>query len=573
MSWKLKKKAQALVAGEEGVVSKDWGGRVSVALVYPNTYAVGMSNLGFQTIYEHLNALPDAVCERVFFPDPEDSDEYARTGTEPFSLESLRPLRDFDVVGFSVTYEGDYINVLRLLRMAGIPARAADRGPGDPLVLMGGVCAFSNPEPLAPFMDAIAVGEGEELVGEIIAAYGSCRADGSEVSSREGLRQRVIDRLKPLQGIYVPAAYDVRYAADGTIDAVVPREEGVPALVVKRRLGDVNRFETRSILKTPKAEYGHMALLEVGKGCGRGCRFCLEGQVYRPVRHRSLESLRESVAQIAKESKRVGLVGACVSDYPWIGDLMKMLEEYGVEVSISSLRADSLTEDLVASLQRGGHRTLTMAPEAGTERLRRVIRKVITDEQLYAACDLLRKYGIPNLKCYFMIGQPTETMEDVEAIPDLARRMLERLRVPGPDGHPFGKLTLSVSSFVPKPWTPFQWAPFDEPRDLETKLEAIKAGARRLQVRVVHENPREAGLQALLARGDRRVGDFLEIAARLDGDWRRALREWGADPSFYTRRSRPEGEIMPWDHFDVGVKKAGLLREWQRAGLGEAVPA
>jgi len=568
MSWKLKRKAQALIAGEEGVARKDWGGRVSIALVYPNTYAVGMSNLGFQTIYEHLNALPDAVCERVFFPDPEDSDEYARTGTEPFALESLRPLRDFDVIGFSVTYEGDYINVLRLLRMAGMAVRAADRGPGEPLVLMGGVCAFSNPEPMTPFMDAIAVGEGEELVAEIVEAYKASRDDGGE-----GLKQRVIDRLKTLGGIYVPAAYDVDYTKDGTIGAVTPRESSVPALVVKRRLRDVNRFETRSSLKTPKAEYGHMALLEVGKGCGRGCRFCLEGQVYRPVRHRSLESLRESVAQIAKESKRVGLVGACVSDYPWIGDLMKMLEEYGVEVSISSLRADSLTEDLVAALNRGGHRTLTMAPEAGTERLRRVIRKVITDEQLYAACDLLRKYGIPNLKFYFMIGQPTETMEDVEAIPDLARRMLERLRVPGPDGHPFGKLTLSVSSFVPKPWTPFQWAPFDEPRDLEAKLEAIKSGARRLQVRVVHENPREAGLQALLARGDRRVADFLEIAARLDGDWRQALREWGGDPSFYTRRERSPDEIMPWDHFDVGVKKAGLLREWQRAGLGEAALA
>jgi radical SAM family uncharacterized protein len=568
VSWKLKKKAQSLVAGEEGVVRKDWGGRVSVALVYPNTYAVGMSNLGFQTVYERLNALPDAVCERAFFPDPEDADEFSRTGTEPFSLESLRPLREFDVVGFSVTYEGDYINVLRLLRMAGIPGRAADRGPGDPLVLMGGVCAFSNPEPMAPFMDAIAVGEGEELVGEIVAAYAACRASG-----QAGLRPAVIERLKSLQGIYVPAAYEVIYTSDGTIEAVTPREPDVPALVVKRRLRDVNLFETRSILKTPKAEYGHMALLEVGKGCGRGCRFCLEGQVYRPVRHRSLEALRESVAQIAKESKRVGLVGACVSDYPWIGELMKMLEEYGVEVSISSLRADSLTEDLVASLQRGGHRTLTMAPEAGTERLRRVVRKVITDEQIYAACDLLRKYGIPNLKCYFMIGQPTETMEDVEAIPDLARRMLERLRVPGPDGHPFGKLTLSVSSFVPKPWTPFQWAPFDEPRDLEAKLEVIKGGARRIQVRVVHENPREAGLQALLARGDRRVADFLEIAARMDGDWRRAMREWSGDPDFYTRRERASSEIMPWDHFDVGVKKAGLLREWQRAGLGEPVTA
>jgi radical SAM superfamily enzyme YgiQ (UPF0313 family) len=568
MSWKLKKKAQSLVAGEEGVVRKDWGGRVSVALVYPNTYAVGMSNLGFQTVYERLNALPDAVCERVFFPDPEDVAEFSRTGSAPFSLESLRPLRDFDVVGFSVTYEGDYINVLRLLRMAGIPVRAGDRRPDDPLVLMGGVCAFSNPEPMAPFMDAVAVGEAEELVGEIVAAYAGCRAEG-----REGFRSRVIERLKALPGLYVPSAYEVAYASDGTIEVVAPIESGIPAVVTKRRLREVDRFETRSLLKTPKAEYGHMALLEVGKGCGRGCRFCLEGQVYRPVRHRSLAALRDSVASIAKESRRVGLVGACVSDYPWIGELMKLLEEYGVEVSISSLRADSLTEDLVASLQRGGHRTLTMAPEAGTERLRRVVRKVITDEQIYAACDLLRKYGIPNLKCYFMIGQPTETMEDVEAIPDLARRMLGRLRVPGPDGHPFGKLTLSVSSFVPKPWTPFQWAPFDEPRDLEAKLEVIKSGARRLQVRVVHENPREAGLQALLARGDRRVADFLEIAAGLDGDWRRALRDWSGDPGFYTRRERAADETMPWDHFDVGVKKAGLLREWQRAGLGEAVTA
>ena len=564
MSWPLKKKARALVEGEDGVVRKDWGGRVSVALVYPNTYAVGMSNLGFQTIYEHLNTLPYAVCERVFFPDPEDVDEYARTGTAPFSLESQRPLTDFDLVGFSITYEGDYINVARLLRMAGLPLRAADRRPTDPVVLMGGVCAFSNPEPMAPFMDAIVVGEGEEAVTELIDAYRVAQeGDG------ESRRHRVLEGWKPLAGLYVPDAYGVAYAADGRIDSVIPGDASVPAVVVKRRLKDVNRFETRSILKTPKAEYGHMELLEVGKGCGRGCRFCLEGQVYRPVRHRSLDSLRASVAEIAKNGgKRVGLVGACVSDYPWIGDLMKILDEYGVEVSISSLRADSLTEDLVASLQRGGHRTLTMAPEAGTERLREVTRKVISDEQLFAACDLLRRYGIPNLKCYFMIGLPTETLEDVAAIPDLAERMLERLRVPGPDGHPFGKLTLSVSSFVPKPWTPFQWAAFDDVRSLEEKLEIIKRGARRLSVRVVHENPREAGLQALLARGDRRLADFIEMAADLDGDWRRALRGWDGDPAFYTRL-RDVSETFPWDHLDVGVRKTGLLREWQRAGLGE----
>ena len=567
MSWKLKKKAQELTASEEGVVRKEWGGRVSIALVYPNTYAVGMSNLGFQTIYDHLNALPNVVCERVFFPDAEDLDEHARTGTPPLSLESHRPLTNFDLVGFSLTYEGDYINSVRLLRMAGIPPRAADRGPGDPVVMMGGVCAFSNPEPVAPFMDFVVVGEGEEVVREIVAAW-------TETAPADpGRRRRFVERVKGLAGIYVPDAYRVGYGADGLIAEVAPRAGDVPAVVIKRRLKDVDRFETRSALKTPRAEYGHMELLEVGKGCGRGCRFCLEGQVYRPVRHRSLPSLRESVAKIAQQSKRVGLVGACVSDYPWIGDLMRLLEEYGVEVSISSLRADSLTEDLVASLARGGHRTLTMAPEAGTERLRRVVRKAITDEQLYEACHLLRRHGIPNLKCYFMIGLPTETREDVEAIPDLAARLLERLRALGPDGHSFGKLTLSVSSFVPKPWTPFQWVPFDDPRALEDKLDLIKRAARRLDtIRVVHENPREAALQALLARGDRRVADFVELAAGLDGDWRRALREWDGDAAFYTRRSREMGEILPWDHFDVGVKKPGLRREWERA-LEPVAPA
>jgi radical SAM superfamily enzyme YgiQ (UPF0313 family) len=561
MSWTLKRKAQALLETEEGASLKDRGGRLAVALVYPNTYAVGMSNLGFQTIYAHLNALPDVVCERVFFPDPEDLDEQLRTGAAPFSLESLRPLGAFDLIGFSVTYEGDYLNVVRLLQMAGIPPRAADRGPGHPVILMGGVCAFSNPEPLAPFMDLIAVGEGEELVAELVSAHRAAHVDGAE-----GGRARFLAAARGIAGIYAPEAYDVRYAADGTVATVTPRDLSAPAVVVKRRLRDVNRWETISTIKSPRAEYGHMQLLEVGKGCGRGCRFCLEGQVYRPVRHRSLEALRESVAEIAKESKRVGLVGACVSDYPWIGELMKLLEEHGVEVSISSLRADSLSEDLVASLARGGHRTLTMAPEAGTERLRRVVRKVITDAQLEAACDLVRRYGIPNLKCYFMIGLPTETAEDVAAIPELAARLLERLQVLAPDGRPFGKLTLSISSFVPKPWTPFQWAPFAEPRDLEDKLHIIKAGARRLStIRVLHENPREAGLQALLARGDRRVADFVELAAAHRGDWRRALREWPGDAAFYTRRARALDEVLPWDHLDVGVKKAGLVKEWERA--------
>ena len=559
MSWSVKKKFQNLLAAEEGTIQKDWGGKVAIALVYPNTYTVGMSNLGFQTIYWHLNQLPDVVCERVFLPDPEDLTEIARSGTAPFSLESLRPLTDFHIVGFSVTFEGDYINALRLLALAGIPVRAADRGPKHPVVLMGGVCAFSNPEPIAPFMDLVAVGEGEELIHDLVAAYRSA-----------GDRAAFLDAVTAVDGVYVPGHYDVAYEVDGTIVAVTPRGAARP-IVTKRRLRDVDRFETISLVKTPNAEYGHMALLEVGKGCGRGCRFCLEGQVYRPVRHRSVDALRETVQKIAADgATRVGLVGACVSDYPWIGQLLDVVQDAGMEVSISSIRADSLSDSLAGALARGGHRTLTIAPEAGTDRLRRVIRKAISDEQIMEACDLVRRRGIPNLKTYFMIGQPTETPGDVEAIPDLAARMLERLRVLDAAGHPFGRLTLSISSFVPKPWTPFQWARFDGAESLARKLDVIKRGVRRFpNVRVLHENPREAALQALLARGDRRVADFLEIAARLDGDWRRALREWDGDPAFYTTRPRRVDERLPWDHFDVGVKKAGLLREWDRAHADE----
>jgi radical SAM superfamily enzyme YgiQ (UPF0313 family) len=564
MSWSLKEKSERLLAEETGTIRKDWGGRVSFALVYPNTYAVGMSNLGFQTIYRHLNALPDVVCERVFMPDPEDLPEYRRTGAGPFSLESKRPLGEFDLVGFSITYEGDYIHTLRLLRMAGIPLRPEARRPEDPIVLMGGVCAFANPEPVAPFMDFVVVGEGEEIVGEIIAAYRDAFGDAPLAGRR---REELLDRLAPLPGIYLPRRYAIDYRDDGTIAEVRP-EGSAPAVVTKRRLRKVDEFRTISLLRTPNAEYGHLALLEVGKGCGRGCRFCLEGQIYRPVRHRSLDTLRETVREIKKDSNRVGLVGACVSDYPWIGGLMQVLEEEGLEVSISSIRADSLTDGLVASLRRGGHRTLTVAPEAGTERLRHVIRKDITDAQLYEACDLVRAHGLPNLKCYFMIGLPTETEQDVEAIPALAARLLERLRVPSGRGEPFGRLTLSISSFVPKPWTPFQWVGFEPVSRLEAKLRVIKAGVRRFpNVRVLHENPREAYLQALLARGDRRVADFLEGAARLEGDWRTALREWNGDPAFYTVRERRLDETLPWDHLDVGVRKAGLLREHQRAGL------
>ena len=296
-----------------------------------------------------------------------------RAQLSPFSLESLRPLTDFHMIGFSVTYEGDYVNVLRLLDLAGIPLRATERRPHDPLVLMGGVCAFSNPEPIAPFMDFVVVGEAEELVGELIAAY------------RAGYRDRDgVPRLRStaLTASTCPSGTSIAYG-ERRGHRRRGRATGAPAIVTKRRLRSVDAFRTIAAVKTSHAEYGHMALLEVGKGCGRGCRFCLEGQVYRPVRHRSRRCpARDGRAAGAGGEKRVGLVGACVSDYPWIGELLKIVEANGMELSISSLRADSLTEELASALARGGHRTLTIAPEAGTERLRRVIRKAISDEQI-----------------------------------------------------------------------------------------------------------------------------------------------------------------------------------------------
>src|SRR2546430_5532195 len=345
MSWRFKKKLQRLLADEQGAVRKDWGGKIAVALVYPNTYTVGMSNLGFQTIYRHLNALPDVVCERLFLPDPEDIDELGRTESVPISLESFRPLTDFHMVGFSVTYEGDYVNTLRLLALAGIPLRADDRRPHDPLVLMGGVCAFSNPQPMAPFMDAIAVGEGEELVTELIAAYRTGADD----------RERFLDALAAIEGVYVPSRYVVVYAPDGGVGEVRPLG-AAPAIVTKRRLRNVNAFETVAAVKTSHAEYGHMALLEVGKGCGRGCRFCLEGQVYRPVRHRSVDALRETVERMAAGGeRRIGLVGACVSGYPWLAGVRDDGEGNGTARSSSSPPADSLTEGLAAAPARGRH--------------------------------------------------------------------------------------------------------------------------------------------------------------------------------------------------------------------------
>lgn len=532
-----------------------------MALVFPNSYYVGMSNLGFQTIYGALNRRPEIVCERAFLPDPEDLPVHERSGAPVLSLESQRPLREFDCVAFSTTYENDYLHMLQILALSKIPVRARDRADGDPLVSMGGVCAWSNPEPLAAFMDWFFLGEGEESGPEVFGLWREVReAERDPIAAREAFF-RALGRI---EGVYVPHLYEVRYQGDGTVADVVARD-GAPLPVRKRRLARLDDHDTISVIRTEDTEFGSMGLLEVGKGCGRGCRFCMEGEISRPVRHRHLPAILRAADAALARGRRIGLVGACVSDYPWIDELIAGLRAKGADISLSSVRADSLSPGLVRGLLDSGTQTLTIAPEAGTERLRTVIHKSLNDARLFEAVDLIATLGVPRVKLYFMIGQPTETAEDIEGIIRVAKTVRHRILKARRDPSSLAELTVGVSSFVPKPWTAFQWCAMADVKSLEGKIRQLTRELRKVGIHVTHDVPKWAHLQGILARGDRHVGELLLLALDHKGDWRRAFREWPRNPDFYACRERPLGERFPWDHFEVGTKRGRLEIEYQRA--------
>ena len=564
MSWQFKEKARKRLDQETGTIRKEWGGRLSVALVFPNTYYVGMSNLGFQTVYRALNERSEIVCERAFLPDPDDLAEHERLRVPVLSLESQRPLGEFDCVAFSTAYENDYLNLLRILQLSGIPLRARDRGPGMPWVSMGGVCAWSNPEPLAGFLDWVFLGEGEESGPEVFNLW---RQVAQRASDAAAARQEFLRALCGVEGVYVPGFYDVKYAADGTLAEVIPHE-GAPLPVRKRFLARLDEQETISAVRASETEFGTMGLLEVGRGCGRGCRFCLEGEIYRPVRHRHLAALLAAAEHLAPGGKRIGLVGACLSDYPWMDELLAGLRARGLDVGLSSLRADRLTPGLFAALVDGGVRTITLAPETGTDRLRRVVNKGITDSELLAAADRLARVGLAGVKLYFMIGLPTESGEDVEAIVSLTKAVRHRLLTGRRQPEAAIELTVGVSSFVPKPWTAFQWCAMAEPRTLGETIKHLKQDFRKAGIRFTHDVPKWAYLQAVLARGDRQVGDLLALALERGGDWRRAFREWPRSGDFYACRERRLTEHFPWEHLDVGVKRSRLEAEYGQAFAG-----
>ena len=552
MSWKIIEKYRRILSSERGATPKNWGGKLPVCLVYPNRYRIAMSNLGFQAVYALLNAEPDILCERAFLPDPEDLKEYAKSRTQLLSLESQKPLGDFAVIAFSVSFESDYLNIPHIFTLAGIPPFASERDATRPLVLAGGAALFLNPEPVAELLDLVCVGEAETLLPPLVALL---REEGQE-------RNVLLERAAALPGIYVPAFYEVSYA--GPRVEKIHNLPGAPARVTRVWSGELDRHVTASEIFTPDTEFSDMYLIELSRGCPRGCRFCAAGFIYRPYRQRSLAKVKAEVTTALAEHKKLGLVGAAVSDYHGIGELCRYILEQGGKLSVSSLRIDGLDDDLITALKASGHKTVALAPEGGSQRLRDLIKKGIDAEQILSACDRLIKNDILNLKLYFIIGLPTETVTDLEEmvslIMEVRSRVVEAARAKGR----LGEVTLSVNPFVPKPFTPFQWCGMEDVKSLEGKIKFLQQAVGRLSnLRLISESPRDAYLQALLSRGDRRLAALLVRAAEL-GNWRKGAKEIGLATDRFVYRDIPLDETLPWDVIDSGDRDL-LVREYRKA--------
>jgi len=544
---------------ESGVVSPSWGGRLSVALVYPNTYYQGMSNLGLQTVYRMLNSRDDTLCERFFLPDPDDLEEHRRTGFPLVSIETQRPLEDFDLVAFSISFENDYLNLPVLFELGRLPLWREQRTERHPLVLCGGVCAFLNPEPLAEIMDLFAVGEAEMLVPQLLDTLATA---GSEP------RAAVLTRLAAVPGLYLPSGYDVSYTSSGALSAMRPLP-GFPERVARQWQRNLDAGQSSTCVITPDTEFGSMHLVEVSRGCPRACRFCAAGFIYRPFRERSVAHLREELLSQAK-GQRFGLVAAAVSDYTDLVELGRIVLAREGQVSVSSVRIDAVTAAQVKILADSGHKTLALAPEAGSQRMRDVVNKGIDAEQIVAAARLLAEGGIPNLKLYFMIGLPTETEADILAIVSLTRSIREAWEEIGRSRGHLGTIHLSVNPFVPKPWTPLQWAPMEARSTLEKKYRLLQKMLRPLaNVTLSFESLRHAEVQALLARGDRRTGRVLPLLAA-GKSLKAACREAGLDLEFSLHRERDRDELFPWEIIAQGVNRQHLRSEYEQALMATA---
>jgi radical SAM superfamily enzyme YgiQ (UPF0313 family) len=558
--WQQRERARDLLSREVGYVRKPHGGKLRVALAFPNTYFVGMSNLGLQTVYKLFNAEEGIVCERVFLPPKSEVAAQLASGGPLLTLESQTPVNQFDVFAFSVSFEWDYTNVLTMLRLAGVPARSAARTHHDPLVLIGGAVTFVNPEPLAPFADVIAAGEGEALIPALLEAFNAA-------SDRDDL----LRRLAAARGFYVPSFYDVEYLADGRLAAMRPRAgTGAPAIVRKAALRTTEAVDPpATTIFTPETELGSRLLIEVVRGCANLCRFCWAGYNYLPVRAFPTERILQIAKQARAHSSRAGLVSIALCDHPDIEQILTGLVEMGYSISPASLRLDDLTPTILKLLRQSGERSITIAPETGSDRLRRVINKTVTNDEILHAADMIFEHGFDNLKLYFMVGLPTETDDDLLAIRDLTLELRDvMLRHARPRGQ-LGRIVGSVNPLVPKPGTAYQWLPMEMDGVIERKLKRMRTLMADIDnVYFNMKSERHSFYQALLSLGDRRVASAIEAAERNGGQWRAALKDADLDADFYVFRDRRDDPVLPWDIIDGGMKSAFYRAEFEK-GLRE----
>src|SRR5438874_1760614 len=556
-SWEQRERARQTLAKEVGYVQKPHGARLRVALAFPNTYWVGMSNLGFQTIYRLFNAEDDVVCERFFLPPKQELAAQLASKTPLLTLESQTPVSEFDIIAFSVSFEWDYVNVLTLLRLAGIPCHAGERTSRHPLIVIGGAVTFVNPEPLAPFADVIAAGEGEALVPGLRRAVAAA-------SDRDDL----LRRLAVERGFYVPSFYEPQYAADGTLAGCAVRP-GVdaPLPVRKAALKTTEAVDPpATTIFTPDTEFGSRFLVEVVRGCANLCRFCWAGYNYLPVRAFPTDRILQLAEAARQYSKRVGLVSIALCDHPEIERILARLLELGYAISPASLRLDDLTPTIVRMLRESGERSITIAPETGSDRLRRVINKTVTNDEILDSADLIFANGIESLKLYYMIGLPTEADEDLVAIRDLTLQLRDRmLKHAKPRGR-VGSITGSVNPLIPKPGTAYQWLPMEDQTITDRKIKRLRslmAGIDNLYFNIKSE--RHSYYQALLSLGDRRVAAAVVAAERNGQNWRAAVEETGVDAEFYIFRDRTADAMLPWDIIDGGMKRPFFEAEFAKS--------